>query len=109
MKRRLRRLIVFAGVLGMVMALNVGVAFATNTGSGTEWTCKDTAGAAEGTLCGFPDREPVGQAAENTLAPVGSKIFAGGKGSDAARAALTDHAQLVNNPLCPLHEVVDTS
>ncbi len=33
MKRRLRRLIVFAGVLGLVMALNVGTAFAHGNGA----------------------------------------------------------------------------
>ena len=105
MKRRLRRLIVFAGVVGLVMAFNVGVASANHTGDATLWECSDPNGGPEGVLCspgpgGIGVQDPVGTATFKVLAPVGNNVFA--RGLPAIPALLTK-AQLVNNPLCPLH------
>ena len=40
MRRRLRILIVLASTFAMVLVLNVGTAFADNTGDPTSWTCE---------------------------------------------------------------------
>ena len=113
MRRRFRILIVLASTLAMVLMLNVGTAFADHTG-GTEWTCDTNAGAAEGGFCpegGGANTDGaatlIGPAALNAFEPVGRHVFApGAKASDAAREAPRNG--IVNNPLCPLHEVVST-
>ena len=96
MKRRLRRLIVFAGVLGLVLAFNVGTAFADHTG-GTQWECNVEP---EDGFC--PDANTQGPASNNAFEPVGRHIFAeDSPASDGARNA--PRLGITNNPLCPLH------
>jgi hypothetical protein len=108
MKRRLRILIVFAGVLGLVMALNVGAASATNTGDPTAWTC-DTGAVEINDGCGG-NQTPDGVAADNALAPVGSHIADAGRtngilprGEDGTGTTIIGH-----NPLCPFHDAPET-
>jgi hypothetical protein len=116
MKRRLRRLTVLFGVIGLVMAFNVGTAFADQTG-GTEWTCDDPANALAGESCGGPtnDQDLIGPAAENAFAPVGSHLLSptapGNPGSVHGIMNEKSNAQtaLINNPLCPLHGVEASS
>jgi hypothetical protein len=112
MKRRLRRLTVLFGVIGLVMAFNVGTAFADHTG-GTEWTCDDPLNAPAGESCGGPTNthDPIGPAAENAFAPVGSHLLSptapGNPGSVNGIQNPNGNAAiaLINNPLCPLHGV----
>ncbi len=78
MRRLRRRLIVFVGVLGMVMALNVGVAFAHD------------APPFEGVTAGTAKR-PVGDAIDK-----GHGKFLGFDNGNALVA-------IANNPNCPLH------
>ncbi len=83
MRRLFRRLIVFASVLGVVMALNVGVAFAAPDG-------------APG-LVPLDDARPVGDHLLGDVpgAPGGENGF-GNPNSNALVA-------IANNPLCPAH------
>ena len=97
MKKRLRRLIVFAGVLELVMDFNLGTAFADHTG-GTQWTCNV---APDEGFCTDADKQ--GPASINAFEPVGRHVFPGGVpitegAGNAPRLGIT------NNPLCPLHE-----
>ncbi len=78
MRRLLRRLIVFASVLGVVMALNVGVAFAHPDAPG---------------LVPLDESAPVGS---NISAAGLENAFVGNPNSNAFTA-------IANNPLCPLH------
>ncbi len=103
----MRRVRILASLVGMIMlfsVLSAGVAFADHTG-GTEWTC-DSGTTEDGDGCG--SRTPVGPAAENTLAPVGSHIsgtpaFVNGPGPGGAA-----NDAIANNPLCPFHGVDGT-
>ena len=61
--------------------------------------------AEEGELCLGPDRVPGGVAAIKALAPVGNNVFVKSGFTSPALPALMGKAQLVNNPLCPLHDV----
>ncbi len=109
MKKRLRRLIVFAGVLGLVMAVNVGVASADH-GGGTEWTCN--AGATvDGESCGGPgNQDLIGAATDNAFAPVGNNIADPARANVEADATTPSNfiAAISNNPLCPFHGVAGT-
>ena len=105
MKRRLRRLLVFAGVLGVLMVLNVGAASASHGDNPNSPFAE-----AEGISNGAPG--PIsGEAAETTPGsiPVGTALgFVPGLAPE-----LQDHPGLQNsqgfvpnlarNPNCPLH------
>jgi hypothetical protein len=78
MRRLRRRLIVFVGVLGMVMALNVGVAFAHDAPP-FEGVTAETA------------KRPVGNAMDSTDGKF--------KGFDIGNAV----AGITHSPICPLH------
>ena len=111
MKRRLRRLIVFAGVLGVLMVLNVGAALAVHDGPSPAF---DEARAVTGS--------PPEHAAETPGAiPVGSHLLEdadgnlppGAPGSEngfVPRSVLGGAAEdsgaivaIANNPNCPAH------
>jgi hypothetical protein len=112
MKRRLRRLTVLIGVIGLVMAFNVGTAFADHTGQGTDWTCNTEPGGEYGEPCPPPQTDKQGPAAVNAYAPVGSNIgpnaspnhpgFENGIDGDN-----TPDDILFRNPLCPFHNDSD--
>ncbi len=86
MRRLLRRLIVFASVLGVVMALNVGVAFAHPAGAEHAFTAN-----------GLNDSAPVGSKALDPAHPGQFKGFVTGNAE----------AAIANNPLCPAHHDQD--
>jgi hypothetical protein len=104
MKRRLRRLIVLFGVIGLVMAFNVGTAFAGHTGQGTAWECTVGDGGDYGIPCPPPTNpDLIGPAAQNAFAPVGSNISDAGLNN----GILGEHTPediLWRNPLCPFHD-----
>ena len=104
MRKRIGRLVVFASVLALVMAVNVGVALADHPG-GTNWTC-DTGATEDGEFCDPADATTNGPAAENALEPVGRRVFAPGAPGTPGQAGLRNG--IVNNPLCPLHGVAGT-
>ncbi len=92
----------------LFFALTTGVAFAEH-GGGTEWTCDDAAGAEEGTPCEPGDRNPIGPAADQALAPVGRNIS--GQGLQNGFLAHPDFGAFIgiqHNPLCPFHGVEAT-
>ncbi len=93
MKRRLRRLIVFAGVLGLVMAMNVGAAFAhDNNRFGADTEPGDvTAPVGSNALQNDPHPDPF---------PGQFRGFGlnGGSSGNAVTA-------IANNPNCPAHWV----
>lgn len=100
-----------ATVLGLMMFATLGAtaALADHTGSGTEWTCDVEQ---NGGPCLPGDRNPIGPAAENALAPVGRHIMPeDAPGHAAFLAAGFDSTNgpaaeaIVNNPLCPFHQV----
>ncbi len=105
MKKRLRRLIVFVGVLGLVKAVNVGTAFADHDANSPAFG--ETVGEA-------PSPGPVGQHIVPGSAPGhpgadngfdrlhdgdGNEI-PGGPGTNTSNPAVI---ALANNPNCPLH------
>ena len=105
MKRRLRRLIVFAGVLGLVMAVNVGVASADHgvDNPNSPFVDADAAPVStfeEAVLAAdeAPSPYPVGQNAlglDPNPDPHPGQFRGFGTGN--AEAGIT------NNPNCPLH------
>ena len=91
---------------GLFFGLTTGVAFADHSG-GTEWTCNDEAGAAEGEFCG--DRNAIGPAAEHALAPVGRNISDQGlQNGYEPRPDSGANIAIQHNPLCPFHGVEAT-
>ena len=101
MKRRLRRLTVFGGVVGLVMALNVGTAFAGNTGPPTQWDCNsyDLNVGAENLACGDDPADIINSGGtavkEQTLGP----ILFGPAGASSGQFRGIDR-----NPFCLLHD-----
>jgi len=103
MKRRLRRLIVFAGVLGLVMAVNVGVASAHHGANAPPFADADAA-----VVVDFDDAVLAADEAPSPY-PVGQNALGldpnpdphpgqfRGFGTGNAEAGIT------NNPNCPLH------
>ena len=88
MRRLLRRLTVFVGVLGVVMALNVGVAFAHSTGAEHAFTAN-----------GLDNSAPVGSNAlgiDPQPDPHPGQFKGFFNSSNAVNA-------IANNPLCPAH------
>ena len=107
----MRRLIVGLGaavVAGtLFFGLASGVAFADH-GGGTEWTCDDAGGAAEGAFCEPDDWNPIGPAADQ-LQPVGLHINDNGlQNGFLAHTEFGAFANIVRNPLCPFHGVETT-
>ncbi len=105
MKRRLRRLIVFAGVLGLLMVLNVGAALAFH-GDNAEPFAE-----AEGISIGAPGPES-GAAAGTTPGniPVGTALgFVPGLPPEdqehpgLVHGGVNGFQNLSHNPNCPLH------
>ena len=100
MKRRLRRLLVFAGVLGLLMVLNVGAAWATH-GDNPNSPFAEAEGIADGTgptsaiaAATTPGSIPVGTALG--FSPAGPNDHPGLVHSNGFQ-------NLVHNPNCPLH------
>jgi hypothetical protein len=94
MKRRLRVLIVFAGTIGMVMALNVGAALAVHVGPSPAFGT---------TVQDAPSPVPVGSHLLGDVpgAPGFENGFAPRPGSGAGLA-------IANNPNCPAHYAIPT-
>ena len=92
------------GLLLMVFAVNVGIASADHPG-GTEWTCNVDQ---EGGGCAPRDRNPIGPAAVNALAPVGRNISPQGNENGFGNPNSNALVAIANNPLCPLHQVAVT-
>ncbi len=94
MKKRLRRLIVFAGALGVVMALNVGVALADHGANAPPFEAADAFvvpddGTPRDAAALTPGDAPVGTALDPATGthPGNNGAFVG----------------IDNNPNCPLH------
>lgn len=103
MRKRLRRLIIFAGVMGLVMAVNVGVASATHGENAAPFAEAD--GIADGT----PPLSGAAAATTPGSIPVGTALgfVPGLPPEDQAHPGL-QHSQgfvpnLSHNPNCPLH------
>jgi hypothetical protein len=95
MKKRLRRLIVFAGVMGLVMAVNMGVASADHPHF--EGTTAATASAPVGSHIISPDA-PGHPGADNGFGRIHN--------ADGTHSTNFDNPAvlaLFNNPNCPLH------
>ena len=73
---KLVRLLILMSVLVLLLAMNVGVAFASNTGPGTE---------------------------NGPSAPVGSNISTQGFVNGFVNPNSNAFTAIANNPLCPLH------
>ena len=109
---RIKLLIIFASLLTLVFAVNVGVASADHPG-GTEWTCDE---AQNGGGCAPGDRNPIGPAADNALAPVGRNIsdqgllkaFGEVRGEPFTIGNGPADFGITHNPLCPFHPVEET-
>ena len=107
----MRRLIVGLGVVvvagGLFFGVTTGVAFTDHSG-GTEWTCDDAAGAAEGAFCEPEAWNPIGPAADQ-VAPVGRNIAEQGlENGFLAHTEFGAFVAIVHNPLCPFHGVEAT-
>ena len=95
MKRRFRILIVLASTFAMVLVLNVGTAFAGNTGAPTQWTCD---GPYDGLFdnCDPDDVDNAGSAVkEQTLGPI---LF-----GPAGLVAEGEFRGIDRNPFCLIH------
>ena len=109
--RKLVHLLVVLSLVTVLLALSVGVAFADNTGGGTEWTCAE---GAQDPGCPPLDRTLIGPAAQNAIAPVGSHLLGdvpGAPGNENGFDSDNDSQALENigkNPLCPVHPVAET-
>ena len=103
MNMRIKLLIVFASLLTLVFALNLGVASADHPGNGVQWTCDEPQGG--GTPCLPDDRNSIGPAAENALAPVGRNISGSGLENGFGNENSNAFDAIANNPLCPFHDV----
>ena len=117
MKLKMRILMLMGSLMLLAFAVNVGIASADHPG-GTEWTC-DTDQAGGG--CPAGDRNLIGPAAENTLAPIGKNLLVGGADQPGGQGAINgfnfdfsgggpdfDNPAVIgvtHNPLCPLHQV----
>ena len=98
MRKLLRRLIVFVGVLGMVMVLNVGVAFAVHEGPspafGPDVSHAPSPGPVGSHLIGPGSDGPGAPGAINGF------NFEFGVGPDTSNPAVI---AINNNPNCPFH------
>ena len=107
MRRLMTALAVAIVAGGLFFALSSGVAFADH-GGGTEWTCDDAAGAADGSFCDPGDWNPIGPAADQ-IAPVGRNINSNGLNNGfLAHTAFGAFVAITHNPLCPFHGVETT-
>ena len=99
MKRLLRRLIVFASALGLMMALNVGAAFADHPGPAFDDAnaIADGGGPPPAAAAETPGAIPVGTALGfNPALPQDQQGHAGLRNSQG-------FGNLARNPNCPLH------
>ena len=104
MKRRLRRLIVFAGVLGVLMVLNVGAALAVHDGPSPAFDdARDVTGSPPEKAAETPGAIPVGS---HLLADSAGVLPPGNPGSVNGFEPRPDSGAIVaiaNNPNCPAH------
>ena len=108
----MRRLMVGLGVAvvagSIFFGLTTGVASADNAGGGTEWTCDDPVGAAEGVFCDPDDWNLIGPAADQ-VQPVGLNANEQGLNNGfLAHPEFGAFVAIVHNPLCPFHGVEAT-
>ena len=104
MRRLMVGLVVAVVAGGIFFGLTTGVAFADH-GGGTEWTCDDAGGAAEGAFCDPSDWNPIGPAAAQ-IQPVGRNININGLNHGfLAHPEFGAFVAIINNPLCPFHGV----
>ncbi len=104
MKRRLRRLIVFAGVLGLVMAVNVGVASADHGATAPAFEeAEDNDGTPPEDALLTPGAIPVGShllESPTGVLPPGNPGSVNGFEPRPDSGAI---AAIANNPNCPAH------